>query len=1102
MYHAKYLKYQSKIDALMKCIKLRTIQVGGEKPDSRILKDITIRVIGDDDHHLDPIYGFVYCETGLIKSLYHYGDEHIKTYIRTLYKKDSDDIIRPNNKMFELFKSTESDVTSAKFVGQFLCVLYISMKFRTKIDEISSDEKNITLFKIKEALKNNTDKIDKINRLQIDQHRLFETEMLETEKHRLITEAEIFEKEKQKLIMKVEELQIKIQETTDQIKNAKKIVDLCKFKTIDKQKKDAFNPNKINLNDPKYWYVILGVLWWISNNKLSIKQYYEGINDMINQFKVYIPDLEIYNITIPDDFETTYFSKDQLDDPSGMTFEKALTCAYRHIAGSTQLHNQEWAVTKCIPEEEKPVTFPDCGEVVVRNLLNILSYTDGIYDVKILETYGVEPITDTHSKVLEYYTEYNTFSKQITQIARNKWGEIVSNLRGVTYNKICHDADGNILKFDIVPGHDLNEPSLGGHRQSNLLTVISHLLPKINKWEDFNSKTITCEVNLNSKNLGVINFTINEMKYVIEIISNHFSITPVNSDPFKTEQISHLSPDEKKIIMHLINNKIESIDDLYWNRNALPDEICNFFNTNDTLFTRYLYNSVFAYLHGMNNTDLRRRMILNFDLLDFENYDLTDYNIMYEVPENYRAENVRLINLNRTHCHKLKTLNDSTILLLNKLPKLTHLKLGNALISPLGRSLDNLTKLAHLILGRNFNQSLGTSLDNLTNLTHLKLGNSFNRSLRISLDNLTNLTHLTFSDQFNQSLGTSLNNLINLTHLTFGLQFNQPLHRSLDNLTNLTHLTFGWNFNQLLHRSLDNLTNLTHLTFGRNFNQPLHRSLDNLTNLTHLTFYYAFNTQLGTSLDNLENLTHLIFGWEYNMPFENSLNKLTKLEYLKLGHAFNLPLGTSLHELKKLKFLEFGGKFNRPLENSLENLIDLTHLKFGNNFNLPLDHSLSKLHNLKYLAFGNLFNKPLEKSLDNLINLTHLSFGHNFNQILNPLVVLPKLSHLRLGTDFKQTYDPLLEMTNLIYLLLWYTHKADISHYILQEHLKVHFDIEFDNNYVCNIDDPKYNYDDAIWNNNFNNNCNDFVDIFGENFEVDDDSGDDNDSGDDDYYYY
>jgi hypothetical protein len=223
-------------------------------------------------------------------------------------------------------------------------------------------------------------------------------------------------------------------------------------------------------HDEIHFHLILYCFWWVCNNDDGIIQYYKGINEIFKMFN----GLKINDKTI-----NTPIIKEQI--PS--KFEQLM---FRILSEEFKVYNQEWAKNTCNPQN----TYPDCGEVTARNLINLICF-DG-------EKFNVELLPKTrNSKLNEYYEKFNTFDKQsnniketidgreITLNARDEWSNIIINhaSENIKFVKSCDD-DYKKIRYELDAG--LSTDGITG----NFLQLIKNLLG-ITKWEDIINKFIT-----------------------------------------------------------------------------------------------------------------------------------------------------------------------------------------------------------------------------------------------------------------------------------------------------------------------------------------------------------------------------------------------------------------------------------------------------------------------------------------------------------------------------------------------------------------------------------------------------------------------------------
>ena len=1006
-YYEKYIKYKKKYVDL----KNNLYMTGGDKPVVEILKKINLfNPESELSNYANPIFGFLFCETGFITNHYNFYDEDsesndiISTFIHNVfYKIPGTNEIKPTKSLFEI---------KAKDIGLLLGFLYLKyVKYKDEIDKINKIIQSVD--NLIKNIKISTKKYEHFLPIKkatdvCNIKSTFDRQILKhyKENFRNLTVIDIdfsapeyanrYKNQSllNSLICHKNQLSKIINEPTYSSEYVSKII----FKNINKEKitEDVF-------------HVILAILWWISNDKKNIKHYYEGLNDIL------LPNMQV---TIPTDFENNLFMPRDLYNTEPDSFEVALAMIYLKKVSSIKIIDYQYANTKY------GSNFPDCGETSLRNFINIISYNPDENNFNIAKLQELNACEN----VINYYTVFNTINEQTStdkkiifereMSARDAWANVVSNLPNVNY---VHSYAGTTA-YNYEINYGLNEDEIP---VSNMLAVLRNLFHKIKNWSDFSTFLENFESELNARGIGNIHFKVNIGVFKWEFLLGHYHFEQeklplnINTQKLTSEQKSYVD-----IIMDHINYDSADILKKFYYIKFSEESLINFINrhiVNEMNKDDYL--KIFNYMYNNYNTDQLRRIKINFDKInDMRDYALSLYNIDLEYDGSGKTNytNVKSLRLNNGAESLDKFINlqsltysasesDEQLPSLDKLINLESLTFSEFNLK-LGSRLNNLENLQNLTFESFFNQNLDNSLDKLTNLQNLTFGDWFNQNLNNSLDKLENLQCLTLGRKFNANLRTSLNNLHNLQSLTFGLSFNKSLGNSLHGLENLQNLTFGTNFNENLGNSLNNLHNLQSLTFDTKFNKSLNNSLNNLLNLKNLTFGAYFNQNLDNSLDKLTNLQNLTFGYDFNKNLEHSLDNLHNLQNLTFGNKFNQKLEKSLDNLHNLQNLTFGYNFNKNLEHSLDNLLNLQHLTFGGEFNQNLEKSLDNLHNLQNLTFGYKFNKNLEHSLDNLLNLQNLTFGAEFNQNLeHSLDKLVKMTNLTFGNFFNQKLNSSLK---------------------------------------------------------------------------------------------
>jgi hypothetical protein len=256
-FHEKYIKYKKKYLNYKK-----KLQFGGSKPLNNIIKNINLFTNPDMEQYLNPIYGFLMCETDYIVHNY---DLYDKDFIKT---NDSEIIKNISKRLPETIKPLHEIINHGKpiDIGRYIALLYIC---KNNVNFIRYGQ-NKFIF----------DKIDKF-------------------KYKFKRDASIV-----------------TQCETD-------IVKLTKFINTIKLIK---NNIKFNTKERIDFYILLYCLWWIVNNKNGIKEYYDGINEVFNIVNKYLGEEKSFeNIIIPSDFISSVFIHDDtLEKPNNDSFELCL----------------------------------------------------------------------------------------------------------------------------------------------------------------------------------------------------------------------------------------------------------------------------------------------------------------------------------------------------------------------------------------------------------------------------------------------------------------------------------------------------------------------------------------------------------------------------------------------------------------------------------------------------------------------------------------------------------------------------------------------------------------------------------------------------------
>jgi hypothetical protein len=384
---------------------------------------------------------------------------------------------------------------------------------------------------------------------------------------------------------------------------------------LDKEKLTSFiNKSKlikqyIPINQTKEkmdFHILLYCLWWVANNDEGIKNYYEGINEVF----------EICNKYLNKPFSKIDFN--QSSNEKSNSFENII---YNITTKNFNVYSQEWAKHFCSMLIDDKPTYPDCGEVTARNLINLICYNRINFDIKILEKYEAIP------ELINYYKIFNDFKKQSSNDVQNIYGDSL-NSRDAWSKLIINYAKNNIIfkkSCNGNPSYNLEVKSgmsIDGKTQ-NFFQLIKNLLPKIEKWDSIiDDKIMEISDNID-KQTGFGTIEIEHSVYnkvLIHCQNGHFYMEILKRE--ESYNYSNLTEDNIKIIEILLNKTINLDTYLWikWNSELLVDVINNQ-NTNIELIKKLLELSFIDNF----DSDARRRIRINVDDSDISNYFVQNY---------------------------------------------------------------------------------------------------------------------------------------------------------------------------------------------------------------------------------------------------------------------------------------------------------------------------------------------------------------------------------------------------------------------------------------------------------------------------------------------
>ncbi len=538
---------------------MKRTQKGGDKP-GRLTPEIINRFSDPDmEWHMNPLYGLIYCNTGLVSNYYNLSElkiqsksinkEESKIIKETCYRIPGTQAIKPTKKIFEKMTPKE--------IGIFIAAKYLNKIGEKKIIKLNEKTK---LYKSDYEIK-----------------------------------PEQFEK--------IREIVIKINKFVPMFTDYKKNASTASTASTTEDAVDSVY--SAEPGDLFIYRMLLYYLWWIANDEKGIDDYYEGVKEIF----------DIANITMTGEGKIDY------------TFEEAILPII-YSQNPIQIYNQEQTLHFCDSKETN--TYPDCGETSVRNLINILCFENGVFNIKLLEEKGAIP------ELLEYYSVFNDFSSQsktekknifgLKLNARDAWSKLLITYanKDVKFLQQCANGSGGggaastaSYSFEIGPGNT-TITDIDGSPTSvcNLLAVIKNLLPAITTWEQFENKNIKIEkeedIQVNKECLGNIIFKHSKYgRYKLHLQSMHYYVEHI--DKLKSQGTpSHGVQRKKNIINYLLKGAYYAPDeDDYLHFDYTDEELLKIFHSKNlpSSMSYGLFELTNTEKH--NNDDMRQRLHIN-----------------------------------------------------------------------------------------------------------------------------------------------------------------------------------------------------------------------------------------------------------------------------------------------------------------------------------------------------------------------------------------------------------------------------------------------------------------------------------------------------------
>jgi len=757
---------------------------------------------------------------------------------------------------------------------------------------------------------------------------------------------------------------------------------------------------KINTNLPlgttnkNMFHMLLYCLWWISNDKSKIQDYYEGINwtfSYIQSNRIGSLHSNYTPLTIPEFTKYTYNEvystnptnpTNPLDNFTQITNFNISLCKIILSGGFIEIPYQQ-AKAPC-NDTNNP--FNDCTETAMRNFINILIFEQDNLNIDRLRNLGdyLGKKLKANDFLLEYYETYDTFTKQLTQEARNNWITLLSSHFS---NKVEHRLECEM--------NDMEYPYEIKATYKNFIQLLKNFF-------NINDESIDIFVLLQQNNDLIKEISIRQDNYktYITIVhkfsgtyiitiddNNHASLGIVNVSSTQLS-ITDLTLDQRKVINILLGTDAIFIDKFLHQKITIT-------YINNILTSEYPYAI--------------KILILIIGLNTFESIRISERiaNSLYD--NNF-------FRLNKSYFSKL-IIDLSTLdfiikqnMLFSVAPSVQYIQLKTNLKSPI-RFTEGIDVSTVKAIYNNFLTNSRITSITLSNLPELKtIGDNFLQHSAIRKITLSNLPELeTIGDNFLYRC-EEINeiNTLDLPGLkTIGNNFMSNCDKiSTLDLTPLISLkVIGNNFLdscikiEIIDLSKSNLLISIGNNFLANCSKVNNLNLKSLIALETIGSSFIYNCKNITELD----LTPLVSLRVIKHSFLSYCGKITTID---LSHSINLQhiKGNFLYKCINLKTINLL---------NLRNLMEIGHDFLYNCHNIE-ELDLTSLINLETIRNNFLYGCTKIKSVILPNNIKIKSIGDNFMKdcICVTDLDLTSLSDLKtIGNNFMEDCSELVNIT-------------------------------------------------------------------------------------------
>ncbi len=559
-------------------------QRGGDKPLSVNANTINLFADPQMEKYMNPIYGLVLCESGFVPNLFHlklsgiisdpYLEKCANIVGSSCTREGKSTIIRPTNDIMNKVSLVE--------LGRYIAIKYVNMVKGSVDYKISSESSENSKVSSEPSEDTNEYRMDTTNMIAYLNE--YKTKYVFGKKFNKITQTQ-----------------------SENIKTC-----------ISKLNKKI----PIIENDIFAFHIILFCVWWKADTNRGFDDYYRGIEDIFNIVNPYFEKPEQFVFDFSARTRTSASASAHAYASASASASKTFEQLVLNItAVNFKIYNQEQSKHFC--EGINYTTYPDCGETVARNIINILCFNGTNFDIGLLQEKGA---TD---ELIAYYTVFGNFALQsktepsnifgMQLNARNAWSKLIidhaqTNLK---FKETCHRGSAPSYGYDLLSG------LTDGHKP-NLLQLLNNLMRDVKTWEDLiNDETI---IDVDTHKMGhngigdIIIKHNSKQDFIVHLLNGHYYVEL----PIRKEKIdySHITNSRQRAVIHVLLKK--NITKKNYMHIDFSSELLTkeFSSTDDAILKLGLFE---LSLTSKYDNDTRRRMAIDVDNAPFFNMFATRY---------------------------------------------------------------------------------------------------------------------------------------------------------------------------------------------------------------------------------------------------------------------------------------------------------------------------------------------------------------------------------------------------------------------------------------------------------------------------------------------